>query len=72
MNNSLYQQTNNDSRHPNRRRPRSPGVALRGRALGLGYWDDEVTADGGKRKARRLARARGKAAIRAAVLDATT
>jgi len=36
-----------------RRKPRSPGVMLRGRAAGLHYWDDEVTADGGKIRLRR-------------------
>lgn len=39
-----------------RRKPRSPGVMLRGRAAGLHYWADEVSADGGKAKLRRQVR----------------
>lgn len=39
-----------------RRKPRSPGVMLRGRAIGLRYWDDETTADGGKARLRRRVR----------------
>lgn len=46
------------SRHPKRRRPRSPGVMLRGRAAGLGYWDDENRYKGAKRMMRGLVRAR--------------
>lgn len=39
-----------------RRKPRSPGVILRGRAAGLHYWDDEMTADGGKARLHRQVR----------------
>lgn len=39
-----------------RRKPRSPGVSLRNRALGLHRWDDEAHADGGKRVLRRMVR----------------
>lgn len=38
------------------RRRRSPGVMLRGRAAGLGRWDDEISADGGKAKLHRQVR----------------
>lgn len=50
-----------------RRKPRSPGVMLRGRAAGLHYWDDEVTADGGKTRLRRTVRRRERAAFRRAL-----
>lgn len=33
-----------------RRKPRSRGVSLRGRAAGLHRFRDEVSADGGKRR----------------------
>jgi hypothetical protein len=36
---------------------------LQGRAAGLHYWDDELRADGGKKKLHRLVRAREKAAL---------
>jgi len=49
MQTSLYRDINNGSRRPKRRKPRSPGVILRNRSAGLGYWDDEVHHDGGKR-----------------------
>lgn len=39
-----------------RKKPRSPGVILRGRAAGLHYWDDETRADGGKARLRRRVR----------------
>lgn len=39
-----------------RRKPRSPGVILRGRAAGLHYWDDETRADGGKARLHRQVR----------------
>lgn len=45
-----------------RRKPRSPGVMLRNRALGNHRWDDELNCDGGKAKAHRLARRRERAA----------
>lgn len=49
-----------------RRRDHSPstGVMLQGRAVGLGYWDDEVHHDGGKQKLHGRVRAREKAALR--------
>lgn len=52
-----------------RRKLRSPsvGVMLQGRAIGLHYWDDEVSADGGKKKLHRIVRAREKAAIQKAL-----
>ncbi len=53
-------------RRPNRRH-RSPGVMLRGRALGLGYWDDEASADGGKVRLRRRVRRVERQAFRAEV-----
>lgn len=59
-----------------RRKPRSPGVMLRGRAAGLHYWDDEVTADGGKARLHRQIRHAEKTAVRreaaAALADRTT
>lgn len=39
-----------------RRRPRSPGVMLRGRAAGFHRYDDEASADGGKVRLRRQVR----------------
>jgi hypothetical protein len=39
-----------------RRKPRSPGVMLRGRAAGFHRYDDETSADGGKAKLRRQVR----------------
>lgn len=52
-----------------RRRIHSPstGVMLQGRAAGLGYWDDEIRHDGGKKKLHRRVRAREKAALRRAL-----
>lgn len=47
----------------------SPGVMLRGRAAGLGYWDDEISADGGKKKLHRMVRARERAALRRALAN---
>lgn len=38
------------------RKPRSPGVSLRGRAAGLHRWDDEINWDGGKAKLHRQVR----------------
>lgn len=32
-----------------RKKPRSPGVSLRGRAAGFHRYDDETAADGGKK-----------------------
>jgi hypothetical protein len=46
-----------------RKKPRSAGVSLAGRAIGLHYWDDETSADGGKKKLHRLVRSREKAAL---------
>ena len=46
-----------------RRKTRSPGVMLRGRAAGLHYWDDEVAADGGKKRLRRIVRRRERQAF---------
>ncbi|GAA3807759.1 hypothetical protein ACFQ0G_53820 [Streptomyces chiangmaiensis] len=46
-----------------RKKPRAAGVSLAGRALGLRYWDDETSADGGKKRLHRLVRAREKAAL---------
>lgn len=43
-------------RRSRRRRQRSPGVMLRGRAAGHGHWDDEVDYDGGKKILRRYVR----------------
>ncbi|MEJ8654846.1 hypothetical protein WKI65_44115 [Streptomyces sp. MS1.AVA.3] len=54
-----------------RRKPRSPGVSLRGRGAGFHRYDDEVRADGGKRYLHRRVRAFGKADLRRLVLDAT-
>lgn len=53
-----------------RRKPRSRGVSLRGRALGFHFYRDEVRADGGKRYLRHIVRARGKAELRGLLLDA--
>lgn len=53
-----------------RRKPRSPGVSLRGRALGLHFYDDEAKTDGGKRLLRRRVRSMGKAALRRLDFDA--
>lgn len=50
-----------------RKKPRSAGVSLAGRALGLRYWDDETSADGGKRRLHRLVRAREKNTLRRAL-----
>lgn len=52
-----------------RRRSHSPsvGVMLQGRAAGLGYWDDEIHHDGGKKKLHRRIRAREKNALRRAL-----
>ncbi|MGW0836562.1 hypothetical protein [Streptomyces prunicolor] len=55
-------------RKPNRRRPRSPGVMLRGRAVGLHYWDDEIHADGGKAKLHRRVRQHEKTELRRELL----
>lgn len=51
------------------RRGHSPstGVMLQGRVAGLGYWDDEIHHDGGKKKLHRMVRAREKAALRRAL-----
>ncbi|NED79650.1 hypothetical protein G3I76_06015, partial [Streptomyces sp. SID11233] len=46
---SLAAEANAASRRPGRRRPRSSGISLRARGAGLGFWDDEITGDGGKR-----------------------
>lgn len=54
-----------------RRKPRSPGVSLRGRALGYGFYDDEAKTDGGKRLLRRRVRFMDKVALRRLVSDAT-
>lgn len=54
-----------------RRKPRSPGVSLRGRA-GFHRYHDEIRADGGKRYLHRRVRALGKAALRRLVLEATS
>lgn len=64
MKTSFYQQLNNEARRPNRRKPRSPGVILGNRAAGLHRWDDEVRADGGKKKEHRRTRHRENAARR--------
>ncbi|EDY43958.1 hypothetical protein [Streptomyces sp. SPB074] len=70
---SLAATANAASRHPNRRRPRSSGASLRARGAGIGFWDDEISADGGKRylhhRARRLTRTETRAAIADAFLD---
>lgn len=50
-----------------RKKPRAAGVILAGRALGLRYWDDETSADGGKKKLHRIVRARERAALRRAL-----
>lgn len=39
-----------------RKKPRSPGVSLRGRAAGFHRYDDETSADGGKRYLRHRVR----------------
>lgn len=39
-----------------RKKPRSPGVSLRGRAAGFHRYDDETTSDGGKRYLHRRVR----------------
>ncbi|MFG3336881.1 hypothetical protein ACGFZZ_33300 [Streptomyces tendae] len=53
-----------------RRRPRSRGVSLRGRAVGPHRFRSDVSADGGKRYLRHVVRARGKAELRGLQLDA--
>ncbi|MFF9204376.1 hypothetical protein ACF1AE_21655 [Streptomyces sp. NPDC014986] len=53
-----------------RRKPRSRGVSLRGRAAGFHRYRDEAGADGGKRYLRHVVRARGKAELRDLLLDA--
>ncbi|MFD9004458.1 hypothetical protein ACFV0T_26455 [Streptomyces sp. NPDC059582] len=50
-----------------RKKPRPAGVSLAGRSMGLHYWDDETSADGGKKFLRRLVRAREKAALRRSI-----
>ena len=47
-----------------RKKPRSPGISLRGRAAGPHHYDDEIEWDGGKTKLRRRVRRIGKAAWR--------
>lgn len=47
-----------------RRKPRSPGVILRGRAVGPHRYDDEVSADGGKAKLHRQVRRAERLALR--------
>lgn len=58
-----------------RRKPRSPGVSLRGRAAGSHYYDDEITADGGKaklhRQVRRIERAETRRDAQTAIADRT-
>jgi hypothetical protein len=55
-----------------RRRPRSPGVSLRGRAAGFHRYGDETRADGGKRYLRAVVRHNGKADLRRTIADART
>jgi hypothetical protein len=52
-----------------RKKPRSPGVILRGRSLGAGRYDDEPERHNGQ-KAHGRARARGKEALRSEIRDA--
>lgn len=47
-----------------RRKPRSPGVSLRGRAAGFHRYDDEVRWDGGKTLLRRRVRRIGAHQVR--------
>ena len=54
-----------------RRKPRSPGVMLRGRAAGFHYYDDEVTADGGKKRLRRQVRHMERQELRRTIADET-
>ncbi|MFF2571106.1 hypothetical protein [Streptomyces sp. NPDC058084] len=55
-----------------RRRPRSPGVSLGNRAIGLHHYRDEISSfDGGKKHLHRRVRGHGKAALRRLVLEAT-
>jgi hypothetical protein len=49
-----------------RKKPRSPGVILRGRSLGAGRYDDEPERYGGQ-KAHSRARAREKTALNRAL-----
>ncbi|MFC8570721.1 hypothetical protein ACFUIW_33690 [Streptomyces sp. NPDC057245] len=53
-----------------RRKPRSRGVSLRGRAVGPHRSRSEARVDGGKRYLRHVVRARGKAELRGLQLDA--
>lgn len=53
-----------------RRRPRSPGVSLRDRALGRHHYDDETHTTGGKRYLRSMVRQRGKTELRRVNADA--
>lgn len=53
-----------------RRKPRSPGVMLRGRSLGTHYYDDETRADGGKPFLHRQVRRTERDALRRDVQDA--
>ncbi|MFD5451255.1 hypothetical protein [Streptomyces sp. NPDC127100] len=53
-----------------RRKPRSRGVSLRGRAAGPHRFRSDISADGGKRHLRHVVRARGKAELRGLLRDA--
>lgn len=53
-----------------RRKPRSRGVSLRGRAVGPHRFRRDAQVDGGKRYLRHVVRARGKAELRGLLLDA--
>lgn len=56
-----------------RRKPRSPGVSLRGRSAGFHRYDDEINADGGKaflhRQVRRTERDQLRRDTRDAIAD---
>ncbi|GAA1353455.1 hypothetical protein [Streptomyces beijiangensis] len=47
-----------------RRKPRSPGVSLQGRAAGLHRYDDEIKSDGGKKHLHSRIRQSAKRALR--------
>ncbi|MFJ1993011.1 hypothetical protein [Streptomyces asiaticus] len=54
-----------------KRKPRSPGVILRGRAAGPHRYDDEINTDGGKAKLHRQVRRAERHALRLQIRDET-
>ncbi len=55
-----------------RKKPRSPGVSLGNRALGLHNYTDELPEEGGKRKARRRVRLLTRTETRRIAAEETT